>query len=259
MDDPLQRVVADVMASRRYRTVDEAIVRRIATEALGRADGVKDAVKRTKRALHQAVGSFLPVQRRWDRWVAPLEHGDHSDDAVHTALRTHASTRERLPHMDALYGSLAPWLTRAERVADVGCGLHPLAQRWMGLSRACAYRAYDVDAGMLDALQRGCAALGHPVATEAWDATVPPTEAADLLFALKLLPTLERQGVDMGEWLEAVAAPVVVLSFPTRTLGGRKVGMQASYGTRVDALIRARGWSATAITVPSELVYVVRR
>ena len=259
MDEPLQRVVAEVMASKRYAATDEAIVRRIAGDALRRSSGHKDAVKRAKRALHQAVGSFLPAQRRWDRVLSALEQGDRSDETLHAVLRTHASTRERLPHMAELYEALQPWLSGASRVADVGCGLHPLARRWMGLGDHVAYAAYDADAAMMDAVRRGCAALGHAVDTRVWDAIRPPAEGADLLFALKLLPTLERQGVEPGEWLGSVAAPVIVVSFPTRTLGGRNVGMASSYGERFEALVGDRGWRCDLFAVPSERVYVVTR
>src|SRR6266480_1955048 len=57
-DDEVRAVVGRVTESRRYRVVDPAVVRRVATEELRRARSADDAVKRVKRRLHQAVGAY---------------------------------------------------------------------------------------------------------------------------------------------------------------------------------------------------------
>src|SRR5687768_12245801 len=51
-------VTARVLASRRYRHVDPALVERLAAEEAPKAKNLADAEKRTKRRLHQIFGAY---------------------------------------------------------------------------------------------------------------------------------------------------------------------------------------------------------
>ena len=74
MCEPVDRVVETIAASRRYRHVSPAAVRRIGRDALLRSGGdVEGALKRTKRALHQAYGAFLPGVPPYDRMLRELD------------------------------------------------------------------------------------------------------------------------------------------------------------------------------------------
>ena len=52
-------IAEQVLASPKYRHLDEALVRRMAAEAAGRFRDHNEAVKYAKRKLHQAFGAFL--------------------------------------------------------------------------------------------------------------------------------------------------------------------------------------------------------
>ena len=78
---------------------------RLAAEEMPKARSADEAVKRVKRRLHQAVGAF-----RAGRGSDPLAtvratwNGDLADPSFRAAcaeaMRSHASTREREPHVD---------------------------------------------------------------------------------------------------------------------------------------------------------------
>ena len=73
MTQSLDAVVASVAASRRYGDVCAETVQRLATQALTRSEGdARRAAKRTKRALHQFYGAFLPTTPRYEHMLAEL-------------------------------------------------------------------------------------------------------------------------------------------------------------------------------------------
>jgi 16S rRNA (guanine(1405)-N(7))-methyltransferase len=261
---PEEDVVAVVLASRRYRNLHPPLVRRVAAKEAAAARSPAELVKRTKRALHQIFGAYLPTPPRWDRLLAKL--GTARSDAelrtvLQRAMAQHASTRERLDHLDRFYAALVARVGTPRSVLDVACGLQPLALPWWGLPAGAEVHAWDIDTALV-AFVGGCLGhLGfsaHAAAVDLLEVPVWPT--TEVALVLKTLPCLEQQQPGAGEaLLAAIPAPRLVVSFPTRSLGGRHKGMGGTYASRFEALLAARGWTADAFEVGPELVYVVSR
>jgi 16S rRNA (guanine(1405)-N(7))-methyltransferase len=269
-DAAADAVVAAVRRSRRYRTMAAPTVERLAQAALVSAGGdVKEAVKRTKRRLHEASGAFLPTPPPYDRLAAALDEavaaGD--DEAVRNALvramQFHASTQERLPALDRFFAEVFALTGPPSDVLDVACGLNPLAVPWMGLAADAFYRATDVDHALVSFVGHCLGALGVPHEVAVEDAIEPPRAArahADVALLLKTVPCLESQQRGAGWTLvDELPARSLVLSFPRRSLGGREKGMTQTYARAFEQRARERGWSHEALELPNELVYVVRR
>ena len=258
-------IVDRVLESPRYRDVDRSLLSRLAAEELPRARSNDDAVKRVKRRLHQAVGAFRgerrtdalgPIRRAWN--------GDMTDpafrDACAKVLRTHASTRERLPHQAAFYVGIWQHTGVPRRLLDIGCGLNPLALPWMDIGDA-SYRATDVDRRPLDTVRGFLELIGQPGEVRATDAVVdPPTDEADVALLLKLVTTLDRQHASAASrLLEALRVRHAVVSFPARTLGGRGKGMERTYRERLERLVAdcPRVTGVAEASVANELVFVL--
>lgn len=283
-------VVQAVLASRRYRSVHPPLVRRLAlAQGAGAGAGARPAeraelVKRTKRALHQIFGAYLPGRPRYDRILAELHAADSSAavrDALRGAMAQHASTRERLDHLDRFYATLAEHVGTPRSVLDVACGLGPLAYPWWGLAPGTEVHAWDIDVAMVELVGACLQHLGlaaHAAAVDllsvdlqAVDLQAVDLQAVDLqaverwpvtevALVLKTLPCLEQQQAGSSEaLLAAIPAPRIVVSFPTRSLGGRAKGMRSTYAAWFESLLAARGWSAQTFEVGPELVYVVQR
>lgn len=258
-------IVARVLQSSRYRDVDPALLARLATEELPRARSTEDAVKRVKRRLHQAVGAFRG-ERRVDA-LGPIRaawNGDMTDPAFRSecaeVLRTHASTRERLPHLDALYSGIWRQTGVPGRLLDIGCGLNPVALPWMGIGDA-TYLATDVDRRPLDTVRGFLELVGQPREVRATDVVVdPPADEADVALLLKLVTTLDRQDRSAASrLLVALRVRHAVVSFPARTLGGRGKGMERTYRERLERLVTdcPRVVGVVEASVPNELVFVL--
>ena len=264
------RSVQDALArSRRYAAVGPVTVRRMAARALLSAQGnVPEAIKRTKRGLHEIYGAYLPgspphYERMLGELRAARDTGDEQAvrDALSSALAVHASTRERLPHLEAFYAEIFSRLDRPASIRDLACGFNPLAQPWMGLAGPVTYLASDIDTRLAGFIDQALTALGIAHRVEVTDLIGQVvTEHADLTLLMKTVPCLERQQPGAGwDLIEAVNSPALVVTFPTRSLGHRPKGMFQTYSAAFEAQLIQRAWPAERLEIPGELIYLVRK
>lgn len=256
-------VVERVRRSSRYRDVDPALVERIAAEELVRARGADDAVKRVKRRLHQVIGAFRADSRQ--PIPASAWTGDLADPGLRAAcvavMRTHASTRERIPQLDAFYPPIWAVTGVPHRLVDLGCGLNPLALPWMGLERDADFIAIDADERLLSTVRGFLGLVEQPHEVRLADLVASPAAgAADVALMLKLVTTLDRQDPDAAtRLLRGLDARHAVVSFTTRTLGGRRTGMERTYRERLARMVEdsARVRAVAEASVANELVFVL--
>jgi 16S rRNA (guanine(1405)-N(7))-methyltransferase len=232
MAEPMARaadpaaVVEQVMASTKYADLDEDFVRRIATEASERFRAQGDAVKYAKRKLHQAFGAF--VTGSLGDGVRACASAIRSGVPVRTAclasMRRHASTAERTAVLDVFYRQIETWCGRPSTVADLACGLGPLAIPWLATGADAMYWCCDIDRDLIAELPGLSEPFGVTVVAEPCDlvrpASIPP---ADLVLLLKTLSTLEQQRAGAArEVLAALDAPRVVVSLSRGSLSSRR-------------------------------------
>lgn len=255
-------IVERVLRSSRYRDVDRSLLSRLADEELPRARNADDAVKRVKRRLHQAVGAFRGARSAGaltDAWTGDLEDAAFRA-ACADAMRDHASTRERLPHLAAFHDGIWAHTGVPRTVLDLGCGLHPLSLPWMGIGDA-SYLASDVDHRPLDTVRAFLELVGQPHRIEARDIVAdPPTDYADVALLLKLVTTLDRQDPAAStRLLRGLDVRHAVVSFPGRSLAGRGKGMERTYRERLTRLVADAGRvrEVAEASVPNELVFVL--
>ncbi len=251
-------IVERVRRSSRYRQVDPALVARLASEELPKARNVDDAVKRVKRRLHQAVGAFRSA-RALAATPWPVNDPAALREACLVAMRGHASTRERVPHLDTFYTAIWDVTGVPRSVLDLACGLNPLALPWMGIGDA-TYHATDVDAGTLDVARGFLESVGQPHVAEARDLVADvPGETADIALLLKLVTTLDRQDADATtRLLCGLRADHAVVSFAARSLGGRG-NHERTYRARLERLVEEAGRVRTVAeaSVRGELVFIL--
>jgi 16S rRNA (guanine(1405)-N(7))-methyltransferase len=256
-------IVERLLRSSRYRDVDRGLLERMAAEELRRSRNSDEATKRVKRRLHQAVGAFRGARagdRLVDAWTGRVDDPGFRA-ACAESMRRHASTRERLPHLDRFFQSVWEVTGVPSVLMDLGCGLNPLALPWMAIGDA-TFVASDVDHRPLETVRAFLELVGQPHAVETRDlVTDPPGASADVALLLKLVTTLDRQDASAASrLLRQLRTGHAVVSFTTRSLGGRARGMERTYRERLDRLAedagRVRG--ITEASVPGELVFVLQ-
>jgi 16S rRNA (guanine(1405)-N(7))-methyltransferase len=269
MDEKLEALVAAVRSSAKYRHVSPEFVRAIGARELAIRPNLKAAVKATKNALHQAGGAFQDAPIDYARALSLLRDswandpaGEQFREACRAVMAAHTSTRERLPILDEFYTTIFAALPGPPaRVLDIACGLNPLARPWMPLPPAADYVAYDIYADQAAFLNEFFQLSGYAGRAEVRDVIgSPPDEPADLALILKTLPCLEAiDKLAPARLLDAVRAPLLLVSFPAQTLGGRRKGMAAHYEARFRALLDERGWTAEVFEFQTELAFLVRK
>ncbi|MGH2350047.1 MAG: 16S rRNA methyltransferase [Chloroflexota bacterium] len=259
-------VAAEVLRSRRYRWIAPDLVRRLVREEVPRSRNRADTVKRTKRRLHQSFGAYV-WDIRPDEALAQLraarDTGDEARlrDACREILSRHASTRERLPVLDRFYPEVFQITGAPQVLIDVACGLGPLALPWMSLPPGASYLAFDIDRRLIELVDGFLDLCGVPHLTEVRDvAAQPPATPADVALLLKTAPCLEQQHAGSARRLiAALHARHIVLSFPTRSLGGASKGMVEHYRDQLTTMVVGSDWRITELLFPPELVYVLTR
>lgn len=237
----------------------------IAGQELAKANGQKQALKQLKARLHQAVLAFEADSRSLRRLAQKLDDAaglgrDKVKEVALSGMSLHASTRERTIDLEGFYPKLLDGAQPAS-VLDLGCGLNPLFLPWMGLQEDVRYFACDASSACGDAVRSFFSAWGACGSFKQCDLSLEEAYGrADLALMMKLLPTLDRIRPGLGlEVLDRADAPVVAVTFPTRSLGGRQKSMERNYSEGFEAALDKRGWPYRRLVIGQELAYIVRK
>jgi 16S rRNA (guanine(1405)-N(7))-methyltransferase len=262
----LDEIVSAVTSSKKYREVCTDTVRRIAGHELERHGGLKAAVKATKRRLHQVYGAFgreFDYEGAYRRLEAA--YGTGSDQEIHAVcrqvLRLHSSTRERLAILDRFYAAVFAVTGQPTSILDLGCGLNPLTWPWMDLPATTRYVAIDINASQTAFLNRYLALAGLEPLARCHDILArPPGDKVDVVFLLKMSPSLERQRAGATlDLIQELRAPYIVTSYAIKSLGGREKGMVTHYQQQFSTWAEERQWPVETLAFETELVFVVKQ
>lgn len=260
----LDRLVDTVLATSKYRAIAPDLVRNVGAQELDKRRTFKEAIKATKNKLHQIAAVYQTGHIRYDYWLQQLRDAPDQpalQAACASTMAHHVSTRERLPFIESFYTTLFTGLPPINTILDLACGLNPLAIPWMGLAGDVRYIAYDIYRDQADFLNRAFPLLGvrgraHVV--DLLQQSVLPT--TDVALLLKTIPCLEQADKDIGQRLfNQIDAPVLIISFPLRSLGGHEKGMCEHYERHFYELVAGRDWTIDRYVFQSELVYRIRR
>ena len=231
-------------ANKKYGDVHPDAIRRAIDECEGRYKKPKELEKAVREKLHGITSAFNGLDKA------------RATDDLESLLARHASTRERLPldRMDALYARIFAVTGGPESVLDLACGLNPL---YLLRKHPCPVAGVDVSRSCVELLSNETNFTGR------WaDLLIPdsvPPERFHIALLFKILPLLERQRLGAAtELMERLDAEYLVISFPTRTLGGRNVGMERNYSEWMEAHMPDRYRTAVRFTDENELFYILK-
>ena len=260
MGDPISPLDR-LLQSKNYRDVCPDTVRRVWAACSQRYKKPRDAEKAACEALHGITGAFMtPQEARQLAYDMHAWHCNPTDPGLERMLSRHASTRERLPvaETDALYARLFEITGRPQSVLDLACGINPL---YLG-ARGVDATGVDISGSAVEAVNRFGEVYHRPVRAICADLLCPgaiPMGHFDMALLFKLLPLLERQRTGAAmDVMNAVDADRLVVSFPTRTLGGRNVGMAAQYSDWMAGHIPPGRAVAGRFGTGNELFFILR-
>lgn len=258
MNDPM---LEKLLHSKNYQCVCPDTVRRIYDECRQKYKKPKDAERATREQLHGLTGAFLTRSesacclRDMHVWAT----SGHSDQDLERALTRHASTRERLPlaRMDSMYAHIFEVTGQPSSALDLACGINPL---YLG-ARDIPCMGVDISGEAVENINACAANYGMPISANCADLLCPgaiPKQRFHLALLFKVLPLLERQrsGAAM-DVMRAIDAKYLVISFPTRTLGGRNVGMEEHYSRWMEDHLPENRATAARFEAENELFYIL--
>jgi len=262
MSDHNEQLLEKLLSSKNYRDICPDTVRRVWADCERRYKKPKDVEKAAREALHGITGAFMtPQEARFLAWDMHAWHVDKTDIGLERMLSRHASTRERLPlaELDAMYERIFTVTGRPRSVLDLACGVNPLYLAVRGIPTV----GVDISGAAVNAVNAFHEVYGMPVSANCADLLYPgaiPAEPFDVALLFKLLPLLERQESGGAVWvMEAVNARRLVVSFPTKTLGGRSVGMAANYARWMDEHLPRDTAILDRFETRNELFYILAR
>ncbi len=254
-----------------YLKTDAKAVRFLQQKPNWKAAYYKIIIKRVRERLRRFHGVYRAASQSRQRndlleqlVNAPLAK---SLPLINEILVTHPSTQERLSFYPRLYHQLFHSTGKPASIIDVGCGLNPFSIPLMNLKKL-RYYAFDIsneEIGLLQKLFRylhqqnrqfhGTAAILDALH---W-AKLAGIKSADLCFLFKMTDMLDQgrghKATEMA--ISAVPAKHVVVSFPTKTLSGRKMNFPRRKW--IELMCRRLGYSYTLLRFENELFYVVKK
>ncbi len=261
-----EELVDRLRESRKYGGVCEDTLARAVDWAVVRHARPGDALKAARRKLHQVHGAYFNGfdRRRLERAIEGVESGASDEDvraACADVLGMHASTAERVEIAEEMYRDVFGCTGAPRSVADLACGLNPFFLPWMGLPTGTRYEASDIDSGVVSVVDRLIPALGLSGGGECRDVLAsPPNDRPDVTLLLKTAPCLERQEPgSVVRLLRRIRSPFLVVSFPTKSLGGREKGMRRHYAKFMAEVTAELGVEVEALEYATEAVYVLNR
>jgi len=254
-----------MITSAKYNMLYPPLVERIYVEESRK--GGKDCEKAVKTRLHQMFGAYAQgnAHKKAAVLLQELEAGKDVKEISTAIMALHASTKERLPHLDTFCAFVANHTGNVETIMDLGCGFNPFSIPYWAEYKLKMYYAYDIDTRTKDLLNRFFAYLKLPSTASCADLAVEtPSHKVDLALMCKLVPVLEAQAHGRGfELATQQNAKFLVITYPLKSLGGREKGMGKNYAAQFENAQKEEALGDYALVeckeIGNELVYVLVR
>lgn len=257
MNENAQALFEKLASSKKYSEVCPDTIRRIISECEGRYRKPKDFEKAVREKLHGITSAFNDLGKDALEMAAQLADDDY---LLESLLKRHASTRERLPlsAMDNLYGRIFEVTGPPRSILDLACGLNPVYLQ-ARTPENCTIVGVDISGSCITLINALGAEGVLGIHGDLLCGNAIPERRFQMALLFKILPLLERQkpGAAM-DVMNGIDAEYLVISFPTRTLGGRNVGMEDNYAAWMDAHMPTNYIIAAKFTTENELYYILK-
>ncbi|MEK6969964.1 MAG: hypothetical protein AABW48_06055 [Nanoarchaeota archaeon] len=216
-----------------------------------RSANYKQIVKGVRARLRRVYGLFR-------------EELDPKKRSAEEILQMHSSTKERLSFYPELYRKLFEITNKPKSIIDLGCGVNPFSISFMKLKQL-DYYAYDLSKDEIKRLNKFFKQIhqknpffnGTGKVLDISNLTgIPP---ADLCFLFKMTDILDQgKGHKVTEEIiRKVPAKFVVVSFPTKTMSGKRM----NYPRRkwIELMCQRLNYEVKIIEFSNELFYVIKK
>ncbi len=214
-------LIGEIKKKKEFQSLSETFIEEFLKKYKVTEKNKKEIVKQVRAKLREVYGAFwFASETKSTKILASLKSLDDIETHI-KILKMHRSTRERIPH----YAEMYAWIFKDKQVKtllDLGCGLNPFSYPF--LPQKPYYIAVELaqkDADFISMYFKKFSIPGESnVIDLARERTFPK---ADLCFMFKIFDTLETIKPNITkELLDALDVSWLVVSFSTKTLGGKR-------------------------------------
>ena len=260
-------LINQILAQRLYRGLDippetvEDLIQREADEGKNE----RTIIKNVRRKMHHLMADYLGDvdYAQAEKWLEKAYSSPDKGSIKETCTRImscHASTRERLAHLENFYQSIFAACGQPETILDLACGLNPFALPWMNLPPATQYHAYDIHSPRIRLINRFFRLEQRPMLGEVRDILVdPPEHSADMAFFFKEAHRMEqrRKGANRELW-QALKVKTLVVSLPAASLSGQH-DLSRQMRTLVDTTLSGLQWKLQELQSGNEIIFCIQK
>ncbi len=217
--------------------------------------------KEVRSRLREVYGVFWSDGKRDALLKSLIE--DPSVEAHDKILALHTSTKERLPYYEEVYQKIFAITGNPKKILDLASGLNPFSYPYLGCKPE--YLANELcasDAQFVQSFFDGTKTPGQAFAFDLLNFHETPFLSylsCDACFLFKALDSLEAIKWGFSEtFLSKIPAKYLVVSFSTRSLGGKKE-IKQSKRAWLERIVEKNKWSCKIIELPNEYFYVIQK
>lgn len=259
-------LIEQVSRSQKYAQLASTLVSRVTKEEAKKHKSQQDIIQSARTRLHQLTGAYLAPKIDYTQWLHKFNALDPNDrlgleSTSLSMMRLHASTYERLEALPTFFQSTLASISPVKSVLDLACGLNPLSIPWMPLAGGVTYHASDVVEPLVHFLRHYFELYKVNGEASILDLSFSiPNLPVQLALLMKTLPLMEQIEPGLSQKiLENLNAEHILVTYPLRSLGGRRKGMEETYRSQFDQLVVGRDWKIQEFSFPNEVAYLVTK
>lgn len=258
------KAVQQILKAKKYANLSPDTVQRILDWAEARVKK-KEVDKTARKKLHQIYGAYFNPGNASAFEKALKDKPDSTAEIknfCYELMDLHSSSQERLEDLSGFYDKIFEITGIPERMIDLACGLNPLSYPWIHDHGVIPYVGYDIDQKTTQLMDGLLQSFGFPAQVHFNDLflSIPEHREIDVVLLLKALPCLEQQekGISV-RLLTEIKCRFLVVSFPSKSLGGKSKGMETNYEAFLNAVVDESRYTIHKINFEREIVYVLER
>lgn len=265
--EKINDLIEKISGSRKYKhiTIPPDTIRDLLQQAESRGIPAAEIEKVVREKLHHVVAPYLGdpdyEKLKTDLTTLPVKMDSTIlKDWCLAVLRTHASTRERIPILDEFYTRIFEFTGKPRSILDLACGLNPFSIPWMKLESDVRYDAFDLHQPRIDLINAFLAHTHQPGSGSHADILVqPPQQKADVAFFFKEAHRFDqRQSGINRTFFQAIPVKYLLVSLPTASLTGRRSMLDQDHRL-IDQSISGLSWNVHEIRFENEIVFCIEK
>jgi len=261
-----QELIDQVSQPAKYAQLAGSLVSRVTKEEAKKYKNKQKIIQSARTRLHQLTGAYLTPKTDYAQWLIKFQSLVPNDCEGLKSLslqmmRLHASTHERLDALPTFYHTVLDSISPVRSILDLACGLNPLSIPWMPLADGFTYHACDVVSPLVHFLGEYFKLFGMNGKASLTDlSSAIPCQPVQVALLMKTLPLMEQIEHGLSKKIvNDLNADHILVTYPLRSLGGRKKGMEETYRSQFDDLVAGCDWDIQEFSFPNEIAFLVTK